>query len=124
MTYQEITKHFNIELPDYCEQYFDEFIASYDRSKAVITPEDVDLVCDATKLPDVARSELQRCSALLNADAIGHLCGSFMAEVLVYKRAPWLNYIEDHNLFTVEGLMPEQLGWVLVAVKQRIRPRI
>lgn len=117
MTYQEIQSYFNIELPDYVEDYFDEFIASYDRSKPIITAADVNLVCDATRLPESGRNELLRCSELLNNDDIGHLCGSFMADVLVYKRAPWLNYIEDHNLFTVDGLKPEQLGWVLVAVQ-------
>ncbi len=117
MTYNEIKPLFNIELPDYAEQYFEDFIANYDKSKPILTADDVNLICDATKLPDEGKKELMRCVNAVNAERDAHFCGSFMADLLVYKRDPWLNYIEDPNLFTVEGLMPEQVGWVMVAVQ-------
>jgi hypothetical protein len=44
------------------------------------------------------------------------LCGSFLADLTVYKRKPLVNYIYHPDLFTVEGLYPEQVGWVIVAV--------
>ncbi len=117
MTYNELCEKFNFEMPDYARDYFDSFNESYDRSKSVLTADEVNLVCDATEMPEEARSELLRCAEIINADDNGHLCASFLAEIIVYKRAPWLNYIEGPDLFTVEGLKTEQVGWILVAIQ-------
>ena len=115
MTYKELCGKFNFPMPDYAENYFDAFIAEYDRSKPVLSAEDAAMVADTTGLPEDGKEALIRCAEMLNADDNGHLCGSFLADITVYKRAPWVNYIYQDDHFTVEGLEKEQVGWVLVA---------
>ena len=115
MTFKELSSKFNFTLPDYAESYFDDFIAEYDRNVPVLSEKDAILVADTTELPEDGKSELIRCAKVLNDSDDGHLCGSFLACLTVYKRLPWVNYIYQTDLFTVDGLMPEQVGWVLVA---------
>lgn len=116
MTYQELCEKFNIQLPEYAEHYFGDFLKEYDRSKPLLSVADAEMVCDATGLPEDAKAALVKCAQIINADDDGHLCGSFLADLTVYKRKPWVNYIYQPDLFTVEGLYPEQVGWILVAV--------
>lgn len=117
MTYTELCGKFNFSLPDYAKDYYDEFIAQYDRSTPVLSAEMATLVAEKTLLPVEGRDALLKCARAIDSTDDAHLCGSFMAYITVYKRAPWLNYIYTENHFTVEGLMPEQVGWVLVAVQ-------
>ncbi len=118
MTYTELCKLFNFELPSYCEEYFESFMAEYNRNKAVLSAEEAIFVAEKTRLPEAGKDELIRCAEIINSDGNAHLCASFMAYITVYKRAPWLNYIYCDNHFTVEGLYPEQVGWVIVAVME------
>ncbi len=105
-------------MPSYAEDLFEPFIAEYDRSKAVLSADEANFVAERTHLPEEGREALVRCAEIINTDDNAHLCASFMAYITVYKRAPWLNYIYCDNHFTVEGLHPEQVGWVLVAVME------
>ena len=116
MTYTELCSKFNISMPDYAKFYFDDFIKEYDRKKPLLSEEDAAMVCDATGVPEEAKKALIKCAKTVNESDDAHLCGSFIAELTVYKRQPWVNYIYQPDLFTVEGLYPEQVGWVLVAV--------
>lgn len=115
MNYNELKAKYNFEMPDYAASYFDDFIASYDRSRSVLSKEDAILVADATKLPEEAKNELIRCAKVIDDNDDAHICAAFLAEITVYKRDPWVNYIYTNDLFTVDGLMLEQVGWVLVA---------
>lgn len=117
MTYSELCAKFNFEMPAYAADYFDEFIAEYNRNTPVLSAEDAAVVADATSLPDDAKEALIKCAEMINANDDAHLCGSFLACLTVYKRVPWVNYIYQDDLFTVEGLHPEQVGWVLVATQ-------
>lgn len=116
MTYTELCSKFCFEMPSYGKDYFDAFMAEYDRSKPLLSEEDAVFVSEATELPEEAKRALIHCAKAINDSDDGHLCGSFLAELTVYKRVPWVNYIYREPLFCVEGLMPEQVGWVLVAV--------
>ncbi len=118
MTYKELCTKFNFAMPSYAEEYFDSFMAEYDRKSAVLTEEQANFVAEGTKLPDEGREALIKCAEIINSNDDAHLCASFMAYITVYNRAPWLNYIYCDNHFTVEGLYPEQVGWVLVAVME------
>lgn len=115
MTYKELCEKFNFPMPEYARDYYDEFIADYDRSVPVLSVSDAAMVADATNLPRDGRDALIKCAEIINGDDSAHLCGSFLACLTVYKRVPWVNYIYQADLFTVEGLEPEQVGWVLVA---------
>lgn len=115
MTYRELCEKFNFPMPEYAEDYFDAFAAEYDRSKPVLSAEAAAMVADATSLPEDGKAALIRCAEIINNDDDAHLCGSFLADLTVYKRVPWVNYIYRDDLFTVEGLEKEQVGWVLVA---------
>ncbi len=115
MTYKELCAKFNFQMPDYAESYFDGFMAEYDRSKPVLSKEEAIIVADATELPDDGKESLITCAQILNENDEAHLCGSFLAYITVYKRLPWENYIYYNDLFSVDGLMTEQVGWVLVA---------
>lgn len=115
MTYQELSKKYNFELPAYAEQYFDAFINDYDRSKDVISAENAAFVADTAGLPEDGKEMLIKCVNAVNSDDDAHICASFLADLTVYKRAPWLNYIYQDDHFSVEGLKKEQVGWVLVA---------
>ncbi len=117
MTYAELCGKFNFSLPDYARDYYEDFIAQYDRSIPVLSDENAVLVAQKTFLPAEGGKALLKCAQAINSFDDAHLCASFMAYLTVYKRAPWLNYIYTENHFTVEGLMPEQVGWVLVAVQ-------
>ena len=116
MTYTELCSKFNIPIPDYAQYYFDDFAKEYDRNKPLLSEEDAAMICDATGLPEDAKEALIKCARAINENDDAHLCGSFLADLTVYKRKPWVNYIYQPDLFTVEGLYPEQVGWVLVAV--------
>ena len=116
MNYSELKSKFNFELPEYSESYFGNFITSYDRNKSVLPKEDAILGAEATKIPDDAKNELIRCAEVIDKNENAHICAAFLAELTVYKREPWVNYIYTTDLFTVEGLMPEQVGWIIVAV--------
>lgn len=116
MTYTELCSKFNISMPDYAQFYFDDFIKEYDRKKPLLSEEDAAMVCNAAGVPEEAKEALIKCARTVNESDDAHLCGSFIAELTVYKRKPWVNYIYQPDLFTVEGLYPEQVGWVLVAV--------
>ncbi len=116
MTYTELCEKYNFQMPEYAKEYFDSFIAEYSKSKPVLSADDVNLVADATSLSDDARNELLRCAEIINSDDDAHICASFIAELTVYKRVPWVNYIYQDDHFNVEGLHKEQIGWVLVAV--------
>ncbi|MBR6563310.1 MAG: hypothetical protein IKK70_05175 [Clostridia bacterium] len=115
MTYKELCAKYNFEMPAYAADYYDAFIAEYDRSKPVLTAESAAFVADAAGIPEEAKKELIRCAEVINANDDAHLCASFLACLTVYKRAPWVNYIYQDDHFTVEGLHKEQVGWVLVA---------
>lgn len=115
MNFAEFSKLFNFEMPDYAGEYYGEFIKSYDRSRDVLCAEGAAFIADATKLPADGRQALIDCAALINTDDTAHLCASFLVYLTVLARAPWLNYIYSDDLFTVEGLHKEQVGWVIVA---------
>ena len=117
MTYTELCSKFNFNMPAYAKDYFDDFMAEYDRNVPVLSAEDAAFVADSASLPDDAKQALIHCAEVINADDTAHLCASFLACVAVYKRVPWVNYIYQDDLFTVESLHPEQVGWVLVAVQ-------
>lgn len=116
MTYEKLCEKFNFEMPGYAAYYFDDFVKEYDRSKPLLSEEDAAMVCDVTGLPEEAKEALIKCAKAINENDDAHLCGSFLADLTVYKRKPWVNYIYRTDLFTVEGLYPEQVGWVIVAV--------
>jgi hypothetical protein len=116
MTYEKLCEKFNFEMPGYAAYYFDDFVKEYDRSKPLLSEEDAAMVCDVTGLPEEAKEALIKCAKAINENDDAHLCGSFLANLTVYKRKPWVNYIYRTDLFTVEGLYPEQVGWVIVAV--------
>lgn len=116
MTFTELKAKFNYELPAYAADYFDDFINNYDRSKPVLSQENALLVAETTEIPEEAKAELLRAAQVINDDDNAHFCAAFLAELTVYKRAPWLNYIYQTDHFTVEGLEKEQVGWVIVAV--------
>ena len=115
MTFNELKAKFNYELPAYAVDYFDDFIKEYDRSKPVLSQENALLVAEATSIPEEAKAELLRAAQVIDSDDNAHICAAFLAELTIYKRAPWLNYIYQTDHFTVEGLKKEQVGWVLVA---------
>ena len=116
MTYNALIEKFNFEMPEYAAYYFDDFVKEYDRKKPLLSEEDAAMVCDVTGLPEDAKDALYKCARAINENDDAHLCGSFLAHLTVYKRKPWVNYIYHPDLFTVEGLYPEQVGWVIVAV--------
>jgi hypothetical protein len=116
MTYEKLCEKFNFEMPGYAAYYFDDFVKEYDRSKPLLSEEDAAMVCDVTGLPEEAKEALIKCAKAINENDDAHLRGSFLADLTVYKRKPWVNYIYRTDLFTVEGLYPEQVGWVIVAV--------
>ena len=116
MTYSNLCEKFNFPMPEYAAYYYDDFIKSYDRSKPLLSEEDAAMVCDVTGLPTEAKEALVKCARTINENDDAHLCGSFLADLTVYKRKPWVNYIYQPDLFTVPGLYPEQVGWVIVAV--------
>lgn len=115
MTFNELKAKYNFELPAYAVDYFDDFIREYDRSKPVLSTENAIFVAEEAKLCDEAKAELVRCAEAVNASDDAHICAAFLAELTVYKRAPWLNYIYQTDHFGVDGLHKEQVGWVLVA---------
>ena len=117
MTYTELCGKFNFTMPSYAADYYDEFISEYDRSVPLLSSVDAAMVADATSLPEDGKAALIKCAEIINSDDNAHLCGSFLACLTVYKRVPWVNYIYQDDLFTVEGLKPEQVGWVLVATQ-------
>ena len=116
MTYNALIEKFNFEMPEYAAYYYDDFVKEYDRKKPLLSEEDAAMVCDVTGLPEDAKDALVKCARAINENDDAHLCGSFLADLTVYKRKPWVNYIYHPDLFTVEGLYPEQVGWVIVAV--------
>lgn len=116
MTYNALIEKFNFEMPEYAAYYYDDFVKEYDRKKPLLSEEDAAMVCDVTGLPEDAKDALYKCARAINENDDAHLCGSFLADLTVYKRKPWVNYIYHPDLFTVEGLYPEQVGWVIVAV--------
>ncbi len=116
MTYNSLIEKFNFQMPDYAQNYFDDFVKEYDRKKPLLSEEDAAMVCDVTGLPEEAKETLIKCAKAINENDDAHLCGSFLADLTVYKRKPWVNYIYQTDLFTVDGLYPEQVGWVIVAV--------
>lgn len=117
MTYTELCGKFNFPMPDYAEAYFDDFINQYNRKTPVLTPEKAILVIEATNLPEDAKETLLKCVSAIEASDDAHLCASFLAYITVYKRVPWVNHIYSDDHFTVEGLKPQQVGWVLVATQ-------
>lgn len=117
MTYTELCKRFNFDMPSYAEDYFDGFMAQYNRDLSVLTVESIQIIAEATKIPDDAKEALINCANVINRNDDAHLCASFLAYITVYKRVPWVNYIYRDDLFTVEGLKTEQVGWVLVAIQ-------
>ncbi len=117
MTYTELCSKFNFTMPDYAADYFDAFMAEYDRSTPILSAENALLVAEETGLPEEGKQALLKCAEIINADDMGHLCGSFLACLTVYKRVPWVNYIYWEELFTVDGLHPQQVGWILVATQ-------
>ncbi len=116
MTYNSLIEKFNFQMPEYAQNYFDDFVKEYDRKKPLLSEEDAAMVCDVTGLPEEAKETLIKCAKAINENDDAHLCGSFLADLTVYKRKPWVNYIYQTDLFTVDGLYPEQVGWVIVAV--------
>lgn len=115
MTYTELCGKYNFPMPAYAEGYYADFIANYDRSRAVLSAEAAEYVADETNLPEEAKRELIRCAEIINADDEAHMLASFLADILIYKRDPWVNYIYQDDHFSVDGLHKEQVGWVLVA---------
>ncbi len=117
MTYAELYEMFNFPLPEYARELYEGFVSQYDREVPVLSSEKVLLVAEKTHLPDDGRDALLRCAKVIDSSDDAHLCASFLAYVMVYKREPWQNYIYSENLFDVEGLENEQVWWVLVAVQ-------
>lgn len=117
MTYTELCGKFNFPMPEYAEEYFEGFIAQYDRKIPVLPTENAVLVAEKTGLREDGREALLKCSEIIDSFDDAHICASFLAYITVYKRVPWVNYIYTDDLFTVEGLKTEQVGWVLVAVQ-------
>lgn len=117
MTYVELCSKFNFEMPPYAADYYGDFIKDYDRNAPVLSVEAALTVAEAAALPEDAKQALIRCAEIIDADDDAHLCASFLACLTVYKRNPWVNYVYTDDLFTVKGLYPEQVGWVLVAVQ-------
>lgn len=117
MTYCELCSKFSFELPEYAEQYFDGFIAQYDRNEPILTPEKIDVVWEATSLPEEAKEAILKYTEILHASDDGHLCGSFLAYLVIYEREPWLNYIYRDEHFAVEGLTTQQIGWIFVVLQ-------
>ncbi|MBO5767420.1 MAG: hypothetical protein J6R49_02735 [Clostridia bacterium] len=115
MTFTELKAKYNFPLPEYAEYYYADFIASYDRSKPVLSLEDASFVADTAKIPEEAKAELLRCANAINSDDDAHICAAFLCELTIYKRKPWVNYIYQDDHFTVEGLTKQQVGWVIVA---------
>ena len=117
MDYKQLCQKYNFEMPSYAEDYFESFMAEYSRSVPVLSAETAAYVADSTSLPEDGKQALIHCAEVINANDDAHLCASFLAYITVYKRVPWVNYIYQDDLFTVEGLKPEQVGWVLVATQ-------
>lgn len=117
MTYKELKAKFNCELPDYSANYFEGFISEYNRNEPILSASEIDIVAEATRLPNDGRDALIKCVEIMNNSDDAHLCGSFLVYLTVKKRAPWLNYIYTDNLFNVEGLKREQVGWVIVSAQ-------
>lgn len=117
MNYSELCSKFCFELPAYAEQYFDGFIAQYNRNTPILTLEKIDAVWEATSLPEEAKETLLKYTEILHASDDGHLCGSFLAYLVVYQREPWLNYIYRDEHFVVDGLTAQQLGWIFVVLQ-------
>ncbi len=117
MTYTSLCGKFNFPMPDYAKAYYEDFIAQYDRSTPVLPTEKAILVAEKTRLPEDGKDTLVKCAKAIEAFDDAHLCASFLAYITVYKRVPWVNHIYSDDLFTVEGLHPEQVGWVLVATQ-------
>lgn len=117
MTYTELCGKFNFAMPKYAEEYFDGFIAQYDRNTPVLSRENAEMVAEKTRLPKDGKEALIDCAEIMDRDDNAHLCGSFLAYLTVYKRVPWINYIYTDDLFNAEGLKTEQAGWILVATQ-------
>ncbi len=117
MTYTQLCSMFNFEMPEYAKDYYEEFIKEYNCASPVLTAENAAFVGEAAGLPEDGILALKHCAAVINENKDAHLCASFLACLTVYKRVPWVNYIISEDLFTVEGLHPQQVGWVLVAVQ-------
>ena len=117
MDYIKLCEKYNFEMPAYAKEYFEDFSAEYKRDVPVLSAENAAYVADATSLPEDGKQVLISCAEIINSDDDAHLCASFLAYITVYKRVPWVNYIYWDDLFTVEGLKPEQVGWVLVATQ-------
>ncbi len=117
MDYIQLCQKYNFEMPAYAKDYFDDFMAEYNRSVPVLSKENAAFVADSTSLPEDGKQALIHCAEVINENDDAHLCASFLAYITVYKRVPWVNYIYQDDLFTVEGLKPEQVGWVLVATQ-------
>lgn len=117
MTYTELCGKFNFNMPSYAADYYDGFMAQYDRNATILPKDSIITIAETTKIPDDAKAALINCAAIIDGSDDAHLCASFLAYITVYKRVPWVNYIYCDDLFTVEGLQTEQVGWVLVAVQ-------
>lgn len=117
MTYTELCGKFNFQMPDYAKAYFEDFINEYDRKKPVLSEENAILVIEKTNLPEDAKETLLKCANAIESNDDAHICASFLAYITVYKRVPWVNHIYTDDHFTVEGLKPQQVGWVLVATQ-------
>ncbi|MBO4500634.1 MAG: hypothetical protein J5760_00225, partial [Clostridia bacterium] len=115
MNYSDFRQKFNFELPSYAEPLFEEFVKTYDASAPALSEDDAMFVAEKTSLPEDGAKALIECVWIINADENARLCAKFLIYITVYARLPWQNRIYTDDLFTVPGLKPEQVGWVIVA---------
>ena len=115
MTYSELASKFNFTFPDYAKELFDGFWETYDEKTPALDENDALLVAKETSLPEDGKNALLECVKAVNGSAEARLCAKFLIYITVRARLPWQNRIYTDDLFTVPGLMPEQVSWVIVA---------
>ncbi len=103
MTLAEIKKQFNVELPEYFDTHFDEFIAQYDTKDPLITDESIDVIQKQTGLPDECMSVMRDVRDAFINDKQKHMAICFWRYVTVLKRKPWQNYIYTDELLKVDN---------------------
>lgn len=103
MTFSEIKKLFDVELPEYFKGHFDAFIAEYNKNDPLITNESIDRIQKQTGLPDECMAVMRDVRDAFLSDADKHAAICFWRYVTVYTRKPWQNYIYTDELLKVDG---------------------
>ena len=115
MTYSELASGFCFEMPDYAKELYPSFEAEYDPVSNALDENDAMLVAESASLPEDGKAALLECVRKINSSRDSSLKAKFLIHITVKKRHPWQNRIYTDRLFDVPGLMPEQVGWVIVA---------